>query len=116
MQRDNEYLRDLLFEIENQNDNIIVIVQSLDNSHDEKKWYHAQLLCDSGYLVQTLESGYRLTGQGHDFIESIRDEGIWNKTKTAISETGGYATLEIIKCLACGFLKERISTHTGFEL
>ena len=117
MPRDDEYLRDLLFKVEKQSDYFLSIVRTLSDSSDtRKKWYHAQLLCDSGYLVQISKSRYRLTAKGHDFIESIRDEGIWNKTKAAIAETGGNATLEIIKNLACGFLKKKISTHTGIEL
>ena len=50
---------------------------------------------DAGYITEESNEVYRLTSQGHDFIESIRDEGIWNKTKAMVSETGGNATLEI---------------------
>ena len=117
MQRDDEYIRDLLFEIEQQDDYLILIPQTFNASvADRKKLYHVQLLCDSGYMIQISDAGYRLTSQGHDFISSIRDEGIWNKTKAAVAATGGNATLEVIKSLASGFLKKKISTHTGIEL
>lgn len=117
MQRDDEYIRDFLFEIEKQDDFLVVIPEFLDASPAERKeLYHAQLLCDSGYMIQVGNAGYRLTAQGHDFISSIRDEGIWNKTKAAVAETGGNATLEAIKNLAYGFLKKKISDHTGVEL
>lgn len=114
MQRDDEYIRDLLFEIEEQDDYLMLIPQTLNS--DRKKIYHAQLLCDSGYMIQISDAGYRLTSQGHDFISSIRDEGIWNKTKAAVAETGGNVTLEVLKSLAYGFLKKKISDHTGVEL
>ena len=61
----------------------------------QKKWYYVQLMYDAGYITEESNEVYRLTSQGHDFIESIRDEGIWNKTKAMVSETGGNATLEI---------------------
>ncbi len=117
MQRDDEYIRDLLFEIEKQDNFLVMILDTLDASPAErKKLYHAQLLCDAGYMIQVSNAGYRLTSQGHDFISSIRDEGIWNKTKAAVAETGGNVTLEVIKSLAYGFLKKKISTHTDIEL
>ena len=81
-----------------------------------KKWYHVQLLCDDGYLCKINDMGYRLTSQGHEFIESVRDEGIWNETKKLVVETGGNATIEIIKKLALGLLKKKISEHAGIEL
>lgn len=117
MQRDDEYIRDFLFEIEKQDDYLVLIPEFLDSSPaDRKKLYHAQLLCDSGYMIQISDAGYRLTSQGHDFISSIRDEGIWNKTKEAVAKTGGNATLEVIKSLSYALLKKKISDHTGVEL
>ena len=67
-------------------------------------------------LTGTGEGTYRLSNQGHDFIEAIRDKGIWEKTKKAVTETGGNATLEMVKIIASGFLKEKLSKHTGIEL
>ncbi|MCY3767963.1 MAG: DUF2513 domain-containing protein [Gammaproteobacteria bacterium] len=112
MKRDHDYLRDLLFEIENQEDNLLI----MDLSSERKRWHHVELLCDCGYMTQISDTGFRLTSQGHDFIDSIRDEGIWSNTKAMVAETGGNATLEIIKNLASGFLKKKISDHTGMEL
>ena len=81
-----------------------------------KRYYHIQLLCDAEYMVQINENTYRLTSQGHDFIEAIRDNGIWDKIKDAVANTGGNATIEMVKTLAVGFLKKTISEHTGSEL
>lgn len=117
MKRDNEYLRELLFEIENNDDYLVIAVNTYGKSAEEsKRYYHIQLLCDAEYMVQINESTYRLTSQGHDFIEAIRDNGIWDKTKDAVANTGGNATIEMVKTLAVGFLKKTISEHTGIEL
>ena len=117
MQRDNDYIRSLLFEIENGDESLFLFARHMGQSYDEeKKWYHLQLLCDSGYLIQENESAYRLAAEGHDFIESIRDEGIWNQTKSAVAETGGTATLELIKAIGLGYVKKKLSEHTGIEL
>lgn len=107
MQRDDEFIRDFLFGIEKLNDFLVVIPQFPDPDPDERKeMYHVELLCDAGYIIQIGNAGYQLTSQGHDFISSIRDDDIWNKTKAAVAETGGNATLEVMKSLADGFLKK----------
>jgi hypothetical protein len=59
---------------------------------------------------------FELTWLGHDYLDAVRDEGIWHKTKKAVSETGGSATLEIVKALALGFVKKKIAQHTGIEI
>ena len=120
MKRDNEFLRELLFKIES-NEGDFYIVDAVDlrmPPEERKEYHHIQLLCDNGYVVLTGtgKDTYRLTSQGHDFIEAIRDKGIWEKTKKAVSETGGNATLEMVKIIALGFLKEKLSKHTGTEL
>ena len=71
MQRDDEYIRDLLLEFEKEDDYLISIPETLgDSIADRKKLYHVQLLCDSDYMMQISDAGYRLTSQGHDFISS----------------------------------------------
>ena len=56
-----------------------------------------------------------LTNCGHDFLDSVRDPEIWNKTKAAAEGIGGW-TLDMMKDLASGFLKTKIKKHTGVEL
>ncbi|WP_085893338.1 DUF2513 domain-containing protein [Roseovarius litorisediminis] len=60
-----------------------------------------------------------LTGpswNGHDYLDAVRDPGIWSKTTTAVKETGGSAALEIVKALAVGFAKKKLKDHTGVDL
>lgn len=117
MKRDDDYLRELLMEIESHEHCLFLVIRTMGRgSPQEEKWFHAQLLCDQGYLFQESDSAYRLTAQGCEFLDSIRDEGVWSKTKQAVAETGGNATLEITKNLASGFLKKKIADHTGIDL
>ena len=51
--------------------------------------YHIDLLFEAGYLegVKTLEPApaiSRLTWQGHEFLGSISDSGVWEKVKEKI--------------------------------
>ena len=115
MKRDNDYIRDFLLKFEEQKEPLLYRPPTMDGG-DIKERHHIHLLCDKGYMVEINEGVYRLTNSGHDFIEAIRDEGIWNRTKQQIADTGGNVTLEIIKTLATGLLKKKISYHTGIEL
>ncbi len=117
MKRDDELLRALLIEFESQEDWLILVTKALNVSSEERrKQYHINLLCDAGFMRQVSDSGYRLTNQGHDYLEAVRSESVWTRTKAAVAETGGSATLDIVKQLAVGFLKKSITEKTGIEL
>ncbi|MDP2738979.1 MAG: DUF2513 domain-containing protein [Pseudorhodobacter sp.] len=118
MKRDDDYIRDLLLKYEGEEDWLLFMPgETLGSGEDEwKERYHALLLMDQGLLATVGKGTMRLTSQGHDFLEAVRDEGIWSRTKDAVRDTGGSATLEIVKALATGFLKKKISQYTGIEL
>ncbi|NVK45096.1 MAG: DUF2513 domain-containing protein [Rhodobacteraceae bacterium] len=80
--------------------------------------YQLLLMKDAG-LIEGRDAStglFRITNVGHDYLDAIRNEGIWSDTKNAVAETGGSVTLEVVKSLATGFLKKKISQHTGIEL
>ena len=98
MKRDQDFIRELLFEFEEAEDFYIDGSEVMGISRDEvRRVYHIKLLKDAGFLADLDEGMFRLTNSGHDYIEAIRDEGVWSKTKAAVAETGGSATLEIVK-------------------
>ena len=114
MIRDDDYLREFLFEIASGEDYLYHIDETFDE--DPKRMFHVKLLCDAGYLFHETDTGYRLMPDGHDFIVAIRDNGIWEKTKKAVAETGGNATLEMIESLAAELRKKHISEHPGIKI
>jgi hypothetical protein len=57
----------------------------------------------------------RLSWQGHDFLDSIRDPEVWNKTKKGAAAAGGF-TFDLLKDLAKGFIKTKIEEHTGVKI
>lgn len=57
----------------------------------------------------------RLTWQGHDFLDKVRDPEIWHATKEGAKKAGGFS-LELLGALAKGFLKKKIEAHTGVDL
>jgi len=114
---DEDYLRELLFEFEAEQDWLILIATYQNMSAESRKrHYHMLLLTDKGFAQQVGNDTYRLTAAGHEFIAAIRDEGIWARTKAVVAEQGGSIPLEILKQLATGLLRKQISDRTGIEL
>ena len=118
MKRDDDYIRELLFDYQENEAWILVMPgMTMDSGPEEmRERYHVLMMIDAGLVTYVGNETFRLTNSGQDYIEAIRDEGIWQKTKNAVAETGGSVTLEIIKALALGFLKKQIETRTGISI
>ncbi len=116
MKRDNDYLRDLLIEFEAHEGWFILVSHTSDMSPDDhKEFYHVHLLCDAGLMTPISKSGYRMTNDGHDYLATIRDEGIWKKTKEGAAKIGG-ATLDIMKDIALAYVKKEAAEKLGITL
>ncbi|MGB0900197.1 DUF2513 domain-containing protein [Halocynthiibacter sp.] len=116
MKRDDDFLRDLLFEFEEQKDWLILVPEWLGMPEDERrKQYHVLLLSDAGLVVGVGNSTYRLTAGGHDYLDVIRNEAVWERTKVGIAQVGGM-TLGMIKDLAIAYTKQVAAEKLGIEL
>ena len=118
MRRDYNLIRDILLKCEETLpgsigvDDIVRFFEPDEEKFDEmydKYLYHVQLLIDQDFLivqplkVRGAKSNYiikRLTSAGCDYLDSIRDNSIWQKVLSKISEVGGSTTLDIIAELA----------------
>jgi hypothetical protein len=49
----------------------------------------------------------RLTWEGHDYLDAVRDPKIWHKTKEATDKVGSW-TFEIVKELAKSLIKSEL--------
>lgn len=118
MQRNLDLAREILlfFEIK---DNI-KYVKDLEIEGYEKNLvsYHVDMLYEAGYLngEPTYSQGgrlydvlpFRLTWEGHEFLDNIREEKRWIKMKQKIAEKGGVFSFELIKKLAIKFASEQL--------
>jgi Hypothetical protein (DUF2513) len=57
----------------------------------------------------------QLTSYGHSYIAAIRDDTIWNKTKSAAKKTGG-ASIKLLFDIATAYVKQKASEITGLTL
>ena len=104
MQRDIDFMRELLLKYEA--DDSPLIITTLEGS-TEKDNFHIQLLCDAGLLMKTNTNTYRITNDGHDFIANISDKTIWKKTKEKAKKLGNDA-IPILGKIALDLVLEKL--------
>jgi DNA-binding transcriptional ArsR family regulator len=115
MKRDMELARLILMRIEAQENFRDNISCEFEGYTEEQVQYHIMLLNEAGLVVAIDASSLqdicwipqRLTWQGHEFLESARDNTIWNKAKGIMAKTGGFV-FEVAKPLLISLLKQQL--------
>lgn len=79
---------------------------------DRQVSYHMELLIEAGLVVGTMDDAvplyakefraHRLTWSGHEFLETICSDTVWNKTKESFATKGIDMTFDLIKTVAGG--------------
>lgn len=123
MQRDMELIRKILFKIEDTVNNTATFDLEIEGYTFEQVAYHCSLLYEGGYIhaynpqyacgkVQAF-SVSRLTWEGHEFLDKIREDTIWNKTKEAISNKGLPFVFDIVKSVSSGIISGIVKSAVG---
>lgn len=103
MKRDIDLVRKILLALEEHGS---VPIQSLEivGYEQEAVDYHLWILADSPYvhfekgsLASAIFVSYRLTWQGHEFLETIRDDARWKQLKEASTKAAATSTEAIAK-------------------
>ena len=92
--------------------------EKLKNHSKQEIFYSLILLKEGGYILCT-SSSYsnvvvlfeviRITYKGHTFYESIREQTVWEKTKSTAKNVGNH-TLEFIESIAHDIAVEGVKT------
>lgn len=106
MSRDDDLVRELLIHIE-ENDRLDF--RQLTGSRDAIL-YHVEILVEAGFIKGTVDSDesgrrttafvQRLTWKGHEFLDDIRSETVWNETKRRVSSAVDSASLSVVQKVA----------------
>lgn len=107
MKRDMELIRKILFKIEDTVDNVVEYNLEIEGYTLDQVAYHCSILHEGGYIY-VYKGNYaggglysfsvgRLTWEGHEFLDKIREDTIWNKTKDTIVEKGLPFVFDIVK-------------------
>ncbi|WP_082672866.1 DUF2513 domain-containing protein [Luteimonas abyssi] len=120
MQRDMELVRELLLLIENNNDRQeLTIPEDWDR---EVVAYHLKILDQAGYVINNTKWADNkpmwliasLTWQGHEFLDSIKNDNVWAKTKEGVKSKGfelGSVPFDVLK----EYAKFQIKNVFGIE-
>jgi len=116
MKRDMDLQRKILLKIEEAKPFETLWDLSIDGYDMQAVAYHCKMLYDAGMIkeyhgitVDNFDDVLRfcvrdLTASGQDFIETIRDDSIWGKTKKTIKNKGLPMLAETAKAVAMGFV------------
>ncbi|MDA9393077.1 hypothetical protein WN73_21395 [Bradyrhizobium sp. CCBAU 45394] len=130
MKRNMELIRKILLRLESlqmRPNQIILVDGSTDGMSEpgesiQEINYQLKLLQEAGMFRHAGTNGLDdrikfngLSWEGHDFLDSIRSESVWEKTKDATDGIGSW-TFEIVKELGKGFIKKQIEDRTGIKL
>jgi hypothetical protein len=79
-------------------------------------YYHLEMLRDAGWLRMEVAMGSpplvwitAVTWEGHEFIEAVRNSGVWAQVRRRIASEGGGMAIATVKALAHQYLR----THFG---
>ena len=85
--------------------------------------YHVMQLHEAGFLVGKKLGGLNhfewqpkhLTYKGHEFLDTVRDEEIWRRTKAGAEKAGG-AGLGLLLEIGKAYDKQMFKEKLGIEL
>jgi Hypothetical protein (DUF2513) len=82
---------------------------------DEEVGYHLNLLIDAGLVkgkggIETIPNINKLTWQGHEFVDNIKNNDVWSKVKTRLAGLQSVA-LSVVVALAESEVKQKLGLH-----
>lgn len=111
MKRDWDTIRKILTTLEDSTStNSTLQLSDFPSDEEEKISYHAELLLEAdlidGEMTRTIGRGTnnfyitRLTWNGHEFLDAINNDTVWEKTKKSFATSGISMTFELVKSIA----------------
>lgn len=94
-------------------------LHKIDGVDDKVAAYHVALLKDAGYVEASVSKEHnglpwrfeslRMTWSGHEFLDAMRDDTVWNKVKEHVIKPGASWTVSLL----LESLKTEIRTRLG---
>lgn len=117
MKRDMDLIRAILLRLEESENAHNGTKVLSDLADDRAVSAHLKMLEDAGFLenyevrpfagkMLTLRHGWRITWQGHEFIDTVRDPEIWRKTKSGAEKVGSWS-MKLLTDIATGFVRAK---------
>ena len=120
MKRDMELIRKILLEIEKDDKGIgFYQITSMNGYSYDELYLHLCLMDDAGFfnkVQKDLSGGFmydRLTNRGYDFLETIRNDEVWEETKKEVEKKKLPKTIETIVGVAGYFIGKVMKGYLG---
>lgn len=117
-----DLIRLILLKIEDEYKTDDIIEMKIDDYDRDTIIYHCQLLSEAGMIshckTEHADGGVYLfwvgplTWEGHDFLDSIRDNSRWNKVKETVKEHALPFAVDVIKDVAKAFVMSTVEGAT----
>lgn len=113
MKRDMDLCRKILLKIEEEFVDVSLDL-AIEGYSAEEIAYHCRIMHEAG-LLASFEAQYAsdqlndfavgpLTWEGHEFLDRIRDDSIWGKTKDVIVKKGLPMIVDVVKSISQTFI------------
>ena len=124
MKRDWDTIRDILTRLEDLPDtDQILRLSDFPADRAVEISYHMELLIEAGLvegdMSHTLGAGAahfmarRLTWSGHEFLDAVQSDTVWNKTKRTFATNGVAMTFDLVKSVAADIAVALIRSTAG---
>lgn len=118
MKRDMDLVRTILFALANSDEPLWSTDLVTDEYSRDVIGYHFLVLDEAGLIVANVKAAdndpyyiavaSRLTWEGNDFLDAVRDESIWKRVRSTISKITGGASFEVFKTVASSLALDAI--------
>jgi len=108
VKRDMELVRRVLLAMEEHPEPVGWLTITVEGYSDEEVSYHVKMLHEAGFLTAenlTTFGGFcwmpkSLTWEGHEFLDTVKNDTVWRKTKDFVKEKGGAISIDMLKVVA----------------
>lgn len=118
MTRENDLVRQILLQVEASRTDGPMHRREFDVDADaETLNEHLRMLAGAGFLeLRVIEEAampttievLRLTWDGHEFLDTIRSDTVWEKTLQKVADTTGSTSLKVLQSLATAIAKSEL--------
>lgn len=118
MKRDLDLIRSILLSMEASDHGFAAERPAVDDYTEEQIGYHVYLMGQAG-LITTADATtladqspsaipLSITWAGHDFLDSVKDETLWNKAKSVVLKPAAGVTFDILVAWVKAEAKQRL--------
>lgn len=118
MKLEKELVREILLQVEASSDPMGWVEVTVPGHSEEEIAYHVEILDEAGFIEAqdlTTMSGYdwrpqRLTYDGHEFLDTIRDAEAWRFTKE-VAKNAGVSGLKALFDIGKSYARQKLIEH-----